>query len=281
MNDKELMVEEGDLSADPVLDVLTERVRGMGCIFRSKRGVKDPYYQRLVKYLSNSLGANAYVVSRDGKILSHSRIAGYTCSLMRELLESNFFPEAYTSAMNDAEEPLLQHSISAECTYLKHPCSFPEKSTLFVPVFSRGLRLGTVAVVRFGRPFEKGEVLFAEMVAALVSVEFPYCRSMLKEDPGKERLLVQMAMKSLSYAEVEAARHILEELGGPDGVVVASKVADQVGVTRNVIVGALKKLASAGIVESQSLGVKGTYIRVLSNLFLDELGVLTYVGRTR
>lgn len=281
MSAKESTVEDGDLSADPALDILTERVRAMGSIFRSKRGVKDPYYQRLIRHISVTLGANAYVVSRDGKILGYSRVAGYSCSLMRELIDSNFFPETYTMVLNEAEEPVQHYVVSPVCTYLKHPCCFAEKSTLFVPVFSRGLRLGTVLLVRFGRPFEKGEVLFAEMFGALVSVEFPYCRSVLKEDPGKERLLVQMAMKSLSYAEVEAARHILEELGGPDGVVVASKVADQVGVTRNVIVGALKKLASAGIVESQSLGVKGTYIRVLSNLFLDELGVLTYVGRTR
>jgi len=55
--------------------------------------------------------------------------------------------------------------------------------------------------------------------------------------------------------------------------VVASRVADRVGVTRSVIVNALRKLESAGIIESRSLGMKGTFIRISSALFLEELGV--------
>jgi transcriptional pleiotropic repressor len=35
----------------------------------------------------------------------------------------------------------------------------------------------------------------------------------------------------------------------------------------------LRKLGSAGIIESRSFGMKGTYIKVLSPLFLEELGI--------
>ena len=69
-------------------------------------------------------------------------------------------------------------------------------------------------------------------------------------------------------------KHIFQELGSLEGVVIASKVADRVGVTRSVIVNALRKLESAGIIESRSLGMKGTFIKVLSPLFVEELGVL-------
>jgi transcriptional pleiotropic repressor len=93
------------------------------------------------------------------------------------------------------------------------------------------------------------------------------------EERGRERLLVQMAMRALSYSEVESVKHIIEDLGGSEGVVVASRVADRVGVTRSVIVNALRKLSSAGIIESRSLGMKGTYIKVLIPMFLEELGV--------
>ena len=54
---------------------------------------------------------------------------------------------------------------------------------------------------------------------------------------------------------------------------VVAGVADRVGVTRSVIVNALRKLESAGIIESRSLGMKGTFIKVLSPLFLEDLGV--------
>ena len=84
---------------------------------------------------------------------------------------------------------------------------------------------------------------------------------------------VQMAMRALSYSEVESMKHIMAELGGHEGVAVASKVADRVGVTRSVIVNALRKLESAGLIESRSLGMKGTFIKVLSPLFVEELGI--------
>ena len=55
---------------------------------------------------------------------------------------------------------------------------------------------------------------------------------------------------------------------------VASKVADRVGITRSVIVNALRKFESAGVIESKSLGMKGTYIRVLNEYLLDEINNL-------
>ena len=54
--------------------------------------------------------------------------------------------------------------------------------------------------------------------------------------------------------------HIFDELGGMEGILVASKIADKVGITRSVIVNALRKFESAGVIESRSSGMKGTYI---------------------
>ena len=78
-------------------------------------------------------------------------------------------------------------------------------------------------------------------------------------------------MRALSYSELESMRHIIAELNGYEGVAVASRVADRVGVTRSVIVNALRKLESAGLIESRSLGMKGTYIKVLSPLLFEYL----------
>ena len=49
------------------------------------------------------------------------------------------------------------------------------------------------------------------------------------------------------------------------------KIADSVGITRSVIVNALRKFESAGLIETKSLGMKGTYIRVKNEFLLDEL----------
>lgn len=45
----------------------------------------------------------------------------------------------------------------------------------------------------------------------------------------------------------------------------------QSGITRSVIVNALRKFESAGVIESRSSGMKGTYIKVLNEVIFDEL----------
>jgi transcriptional pleiotropic repressor len=80
-----------------------------------------------------------------------------------------------------------------------------------------------------------------------------------------------VAVNSLSFSELEAVEHIFEELDGQEGLLVASKVADRAGITRSVIVNALRKLESAGVIETRSLGMKGTYIKILNPQLLQEL----------
>ena len=79
------------------------------------------------------------------------------------------------------------------------------------------------------------------------------------------------AISTLSYSEQEAIIHIFEELDGQEGVLVASRIADRVGITRSVIVNALRKFESAGVIESKSSGMKGTYIKVLNDAVYDQL----------
>ena len=96
-------------------------------------------------------------------------------------------------------------------------------------------------------------------------------RSEVAEKEARSKAIVQMAISSLSYSELEAVEHIFEELNGNEGLLVASKIADRVGITRSVIVNALRKLESASVIESRSLGMKGTFIKILNNNFLAEL----------
>ena len=68
--------------------------------------------------------------------------------------------------------------------------------------------------------------------------------------------------------------HVFEELKGTEGILVASKIADRVGITRSVIVNALRKLESAGVIESRSSGMRGTYIKVVNDVIYDEIATI-------
>ena len=59
------------------------------------------------------------------------------------------------------------------------------------------------------------------------------------EETRKEHI-VQSAISTLSFSELEAIVHIFDELNGTEGILVASKIADRVGITRSVIVNALR-----------------------------------------
>ena len=54
-------------------------------------------------------------------------------------------------------------------------------------------------------------------------------------------------------------------------ILVASKIADKAGITRSVVVNSLRKFESAGVIESRSSGMKGTYIKVLNDAIYGEL----------
>ncbi len=71
--------------------------------------------------------------------------------------------------------------------------------------------------------------------------------------------------------ELEASFLIFQEMKGDECTLVASKIADKAGITRSVIVNALRKFESAGVIESRSSGMKGTSIRVLNDCVFEEL----------
>ena len=54
-----------------------------------------------------------------------------------------------------------------------------------------------------------------------------------------------------TFSFVERMPSSFDELNGREGILVASKIADRVGITRSVIVNALRKFESAGVIESQ------------------------------
>ena len=89
--------------------------------------------------------------------------------------------------------------------------------------------------------------------------------------PLNGRMAVQLALEVLSYSELEAVKYIFGEIEGSEGFLIASKLAEEYKLTRSVIVNALRKLESAGVIDARSLGMKGTYIKVLNDYLYEEL----------
>ena len=125
--------------------------------------------------------------------------------------------------------------------------------------------------IKKNKVYEIDDIILSEYGTTVVGLEM--LRSVNEESAEETRKehIVQSAISTLSYSELEAIIHIFDELDGAEGILVASKIADRVGITRSVIVNALRKFESAGVIESRSSGMKGTYIKVINDYVFTEL----------
>ena len=160
--------------------------------------------------------------------------------------------------------------IKGSATLFNEP--YPASATsmcIMVPIVGGGGRLASLFLNRPEGSFENLHLILAEVGAALMGMIILQAESVQVDKDNRNRALAEGAFESLSYSEVEAIREILKNINNKESVVVASKIADGLGITRSVIVNALRKFESAGIIESRSLGMKGTFIRVKNKHALD------------
>ena len=139
------------------------------------------------------------------------------------------------------------------------------------PIEIAGERLGTLFIYKNGEQYDIDDIILCEYGSTVVGLEM--LRAVNEESAEEQRKVnvVKSAINTLSFSEMEAIVHIFDELNGMEGILVASKIADRVGITRSVIVNALRKFESAGVIESRSSGMKGTYIKVLNDVVFDEV----------
>lgn len=256
------------------MDLLT-KTRKINALLQKAAG-KPVNFKEMAETLSGVIEANIFVVSRRGKLLGFAVNQQIENDRMKKMLEDKQFPEEYIDGLSNIRE--TSSNIDVDSAYTAFPVEnrdlFRDGLTTIVPIIGGGERLGTLILARLQDKFHDDDLILAEYGATVVGMEILREKSEVIEEEARSKAVVQMAISSLSYSELEAIEHIFEELNGHEGLLVASKIADRVGITRSVIVNALRKLESAGVIESRSLGMKGTYIKVLNNKFLIELDKL-------
>ena len=142
---------------------------------------------------------------------------------------------------------------------------------IITPIDIAGERLGTLFVYRQDEQYGIDDIILSEYGTTVVGLEMMRSVNEENEEESRKIQIVKSAIGTLSFSELEAITHIFDEMDGKEGILVASKIADRVGITRSVIVNALRKFESAGVIESRSSGMKGTYIKVLNDVVFEEL----------
>ena len=238
-----------------------------------KSGTEPVAFQDICTLLSEVLDCNAYIISKKGKVLGYTFCKDFECDAMKKkVIEDRLFPEDYNKTLLGVNDTLTNLLNEGRCVFQQiGKCKKVDKLSTIVPIIGSRERIGTLILARFGNAFVDEDLVLVEYSATIVGLEM--LRAMQEEiaDETRKKAVVQLAIGTLSYSELEAVEHIFEELNGSEGLLVASKIADKVGITRSVIVNALRKFESAGVIESRSLGMKGTYIKILNEKLMDEL----------
>jgi transcriptional pleiotropic repressor len=254
-----------------VASQILERTRTINRALQAIGGANVSFNQ-LSSVLGDVLNSNIYILSSKGKVLGLHLFHEKSSALIEDP-ETNekTFPLEYTTNAMKTNETLDNLTGDELLKVFPNDISGYEKYTTVIPILGSGQRLGTLVLARFEERFSDEDLVLAEYSATIVGLEILRAKGEELEDEMRKKAVVQMAIGTLSYSELEAVEHIFEELNGKEGLLVASKIADRVGITRSVIVNALRKFESAGVIESRSLGMKGTHIRVLNDKLLDEL----------
>ena len=219
--------------------------------------------------LTGILNSNVLVVSRKGKVLGVGRSQGV--APIEELIE-NRVGSHVDSMLNERLLSILSTKENVNLETLGFSSVIvKDYQAIVTPIDIAGERLGTLFIYKKGASYEIDDIILSEYGTTVVGLEM--LRSVNEESAEEIRKeqIVQSAISTLSFSELEAIVHIFDELEGNEGVLVASKIADRVGITRSVIVNALRKFESAGVIESRSSGMKGTYIKVVNDYVFEEL----------
>ncbi len=226
-------------------------------------------FNDICEVLSEILESNILVISKKGKVLGiknrddiveikeliKDAVGGYIDQMLNERLLN------ILSTKENVNLLTLGFELDTDITY----------QAIIIPIDIAGERLGTLFLYKSQKPYDLDDIILSEYGTTVVGLEM--MRSVNEESAEENRKvqIVKSAISTLSFSELEAIIHIFEELEGNEGILVASKIADRVGITRSVIVNALRKFESAGVIESRSSGMKGTYIKVLNDVVFDEL----------
>lgn len=225
-------------------------------------------FNDICEVLKEILNSNILVISKKGKVLGTGVCDGVT--EIKELIADEVGGFIDT-LLNERLLGILSTKENVNLETLGFVNDAKKYTAIITPIDIAGERLGTLFVYREDSQYDIDDIILSEYGTTVVGLEM--MRSVNEENTEEVRKIqiVKSAISTLSFSELEAITHIFEEMEGKEGILVASKIADRVGITRSVIVNALRKFESAGVIESRSSGMKGTYIKVLNDVVFDEL----------
>lgn len=236
---------------------LLEKTRKLNELLQAYDNVK---ISELAEVLSELEGATVYCADEQGLVMGYKQLPKYEN-------EDKFVKIAGVKHLTEYYVRYLKNFVQTEIVEQKEDAEDGVKNSMIVPVYTHSVRLGTLVVDFYRKDIKNDDIILAEFASNALGAAILRAQAVQKE----QMKMVTVAKASLSFTEKRAVKCIFSEMEGTDGYVVASKIADKYSITRSVIVNALRKMESSGVIETRSLGMKGTYIRINVPMLAEEL----------
>ena len=234
---------------------LLDKTRKIGKLLHNNNSSKV-VFSDICKVMREILNSNVLVISRKGKVLGVGKSDGI--EPITELLDDNIggfidpmLNERLLGVLSTKENVNLE-TLGFENTDTR------KFQAIITPIEIAGERLGTLFIYKCNEQYDIDDIILCEYGTTVVGLEMLRAVNEESAEESRKVAVVKSAVSTLSFSDME-------------GILVASKIADRVGITRSVIVNALRKFESAGVIESRSSGMKGTYIKVLNDAVFDEI----------
>ncbi len=244
---------------------LLDKTRKLNRLLNDKHSSKVAFTD-ICSVLGNVLRANAYIISSKGKMLG-TYVNGDGAIPSFQNKRGSYIE----TAVNERFLNVLstKENVNLETLGFSKEEIFGFRA-LITPISIGGERLGTLFLYRHEEEFSIEDIILSEYSTTVVGLEI--MRGIQEESDMEQhkKSNVTSALTALTPLEQRAVKHVFQALDGAEGTIVTSKLAGETGITRTVIVNALRKLESAGLIKTRSSGVKGTCIKVLNDIVYTE-----------
>lgn len=233
----------------------------------------DLPYNTMAAQLADIIDCNSCIINGGGNILGYALKYKTNNDRTEKMFEAQKLSDGYVKAVSRVYDTEANLPVTSDLTIfpIESKDEFPDGLTTIAPIYGGGMRLGSLVIWRNDKEFSEDDLVLVEISSTVVGIQLLNLQTENLEETIRQQTAVTMAINTLSYSEMKAVAAILGELNGNEGRLTASVIADRIGITRSVIVNALRKLESAGIIESRSLGMKGTYLKVLNEGIFDKI----------
>ena len=241
---------------------LLDKTRKISELLRDSH-VSKVAFMDLCQVLGDLLHSNVYVVSSKGKVLGMSLLDG------RQVLPE--FPDVKGKRIDTKLGKRFLDVRSTKENVNLEALGIPKEDTsglqaLITPVYIAGERLGTLFLYRYKQEYGIEDIILTEYSTTVVGLEMIRSVTEEKDSESRKQQIVDSMMGILSPLERKAVSVVVTQIDAGEGTVITSRLAKETGITRTVIVNALKKMESAGLLETKSYGVNGTHIKILNDI---------------